>query len=516
MTDGFDVERTLAPLRRAMTVRKLVRWTVAGAGLGALSAAFALATLRARGASPAAPVFLCALVPVLAAVLSLILRPGLDAAARRADTHFELNDRLTTALEFRTSTEPLVLLQRSQTGAVVAGKRLRSGAGTWIAPRELAAAVLAIAVASALFAAPTPPASHASPASGAELARIRHLASEQIPAMTRDLPRGDVKAMRQARHVLARLRRQLRAARTRAQALRAISLAQQQLAHIAARIQPVDRSSAAALAHTLGRYVPEHRGPPNLQAAKALSSIARNLQRANASQKSRIARDLLKAANAARDARTRSLLHKAASALGQGDKRHAQSALRKAAQRLRSGSSARKARSGLAKTQKGLDAAKYNLTASHNGKLQGASLGNEKSKYSHERANSAAPSRRTTSNRRVISRAGKASALNGKRNLAESGQPSDSGGYSLGQQQDASGNGKPRRFGVVYLKGKLTQGTYNVQEGPTGQVQRQVSSSYQHVVARYARSAQEAVDRASLPPSLQTYVRRYFVVLTHP
>lgn len=516
MTDSFDVAHALVPLRRAMTLRQLVRWSVAGAGVGALAAVAALLMLRVNGMTPAGAVGACALAPVIGGVLALVLRPSLAAAARRADTHFDLNDRLTTALEFRASTEPLVLLQRRQTARAISGRSLRGAAGPWVAPRELAAAALAVALAFALFLAPTPSPSRAAPAGAAELARIRHLASEQIPAMTRALPHSNARAMRQARHVLAQLRHQLGRANTKAQALRAISIAQQRLARIAAGLKTANPASAATLAHTLNRYIPEHRGPPNLRAAKALSSIARNLQHAGSAQKARIARDLLKAANAARDARTRSLLHKAASALGHGDKQKARSALRKAANRLHSGSSARKARSGLARTRKALDSAKYRLTPSKNGKLQGASLGNEQTKFSHEPKNSRASSKPNTGNGRIIGRNGPVSGLDGKHDRADSGQPIDSGSQGRFKQQGASEKGKPQGFGLVYLQGKLSKGTYNVQIGPSGQVQRVGPSRYQHVIAEYARSAELAVNKASLPPSLQTYVRRYFVVLTHP
>lgn len=516
MTQSFDIEQSLTPLRRAMTVRHVVRWTIAGTGIGAFVAVLALGGLRVRGGGPTIEAWLCLAAPIAAGLLALARRPSLRDAARRADAHFRLHDRLTTALEFQGSDEPLVLLQRRQTAEAVSGTVLRSAAGAWVVRREAAAAILALLVASALVVVPAPSASHASPAGSAELARIRHLASEEIPALARALPQNNGAALKQAHNVLAHLQAQLRKARTKAQALRAISIAEQRLARITAGLRPVDQPSAATLARALGNYIPEHRGPANLQAAKALSSVARNLTHAGSSQRARIARDLLKAANAMHDARTRSLLRKAASAVGYGDKRRAQAALRKAARRLQSSSTVHKAQSKLSNTQRGLESAKYNLTPSHNGKLQGAALGNEKSKYSHEKANSAAPTGQNVGNKRIINRNSAASGLNGKRNLSESGQPSDSGGYSVGKQQDAAGSAAPKRFGVVYLQGKLSAGSYNTQIGPSGQVRRMSQAEYQRYINRYARSAENAVSRSSLPPSLQNYVRRYFVVLSHP
>jgi hypothetical protein len=499
-----------------MAARRLVRWTVAGAGLGALAAAVVLAGLRVHGNAPAAQVFACLAFPVGAAILALVRRPSLEDAARRADAHFGLDDRLTTALEYRASTEPLVVRQRNQTAAAVAGKSLRAGAGSWVAPRELAGAFVALLAAVILVAVPAPSASHASATSSAELARIRKLAAQEIPALARSLPPSNVRASQEAHQVLAHLQAELKRARTKADALRAISVAERRLARIAASIKPVDQSSASALAKTLSSYIPESRGPASLKAARALTNISRRLRHATPAQKARMASDLLKAANAAHDARTRSLLRKAASAVGYGDKRRAQSTLRKASRSLRQSSSARKVQGSLSKTARKLDSAKYNLSPSRLGKLQGAALSTDQSKVRHDSANGAAPSRGSNLNRRIVNRNSAASGLNGKRNVSESGQPSDSGGYSLGKQQDAAGNGSPKRFGVVYLQGKLSKGTYNVQTGPNGQVQHLSPSQYRLVLAQYARSAEGAVSRTALPPSLRTYVRRYFVVLTHP
>lgn len=515
MSDEFDIEQTLSPIRRAMAVRRLVRWTVAGTGVGAAVAAASLAGLRLHGSGPITAVVVCLLFPAAAIVLSLVLRPTLADAARRADVHFDLQDRLTTALEYRSSNEPLIALQRAQTARATRDKPLASAAGAWLVRRELIGAVLAVLIALGLFVAPSPTASHASPAGAAEVARIRHLASTEIPALQKTLPRNNATATRRARQVLAHLQAQLRRATTRAQALRALSVAQEKLAQIRAAVKPVDPASSAALARALRSYVPEYRGPAQMRAARALSTIARNLNHASSAQKGRMARDLQKAANATHDTKTRSLLRKAASAIGYGDKRRAQKALQRASRRLRNSNSQQKVRKGLDRTSQRLGSTKYNFTSGRLGKLQGEPFqSGRKSKYSHEPANGQAASGNSSSRRDSLSKL--AAGLNGKRNMGESGQASDSGGYSRGKQADVAGHGQPRRFGEVYLKGKLTRGTYNVQVGPTGQVQRLNASGYKHVIADYASTAEDALNRTSLPPSLRTYVRRYFVVLSHP
>lgn len=517
MTGDFDVREALIPVRRAMMLRRVLRWSVAGLALGAGIAAAALLVLRVHGGTVmAAPLLLLAVIPVAGALLALVLRPDFEEAARRTDRHFGLQDRLTTALEFRASNEPLMLLQRRQAGAAISGQKLRSGAGPWISRREVGAAALAFVFAAGLFLAPAPSTSHATRASAAELARIRKLAAQEIPAIERKLPRQNLAAMKQARQVLARLQFQLRHAQTKTAALRSISEAQRALQRIRSHLKPVDPSSAQTLARQLGSYIPEHRGPADLRAAKALTSIAKKLNRATPHQRARMAQDLLKAANATRDRTTRSLLHKAASAVGYGDRKRAQSALKKASSRLRRSTTARKARSGLSRSGNGLDMAKYQLSPSRIGKLQGASLGNEQTKFNHEPGNALSPSQQGAANRPIVNRNLNASGLNNKRNLAESGEASDSGGFSQGKQQEVSGHGHAKRFGVVYLPGKLSKGTYSVQLGPNGKVAHLSPAAYQRILARYARSTAAAVGHTSLPPDLQTYVRRYFVVLSHP
>lgn len=513
MSDDFSIEQALAPVRRAMAARRLLRWTVVGAGAGAAVAATFLAGLRAHGSGPVAAVVLCLAFPSGAALLSLLFRPSLADAARRADVHFGLQDRLTTALEYHSSDEPLMALQRQQTAAATRDKPLASSAGSWLVRRELLGTVLALLVACGLLLAPSPSSSQASPPTNAEIARIRHLASSQIPSLSRNLPRSNSAAGRKAQLVLKRLQNQLRQVRTRAQALRALSVAQQKLARIRDAIKPIDQSSISALAHVLKNYVPEYHGPARLRAARALSTMAKSLNHAGKMLKARVQRDLQKAANVTRDAKTRRLLRKASTAVGHGDKRQAQKSLKQAANQLAKSQAQRQARSGLNRTSSGLGNVKYKLTGGI-GKLQGVLHLQRKSKYSHEQANALSPTRKAPKGR--LSGSKLASGLNGKRTSGDSGHSSDVGGHSLGKQAQVAGNGKPRRFGQVYLKGKLTQGTYNVQVGPTGQVKRLTPSGYRRIVARYASTAEDALNRTTLPSSLRTYVRRYFVVLSHP
>jgi hypothetical protein len=486
---------------------------VVGAGIGATVAAAYLIGLRLHGGGPVAVAALCLAFPAGSAVLSLLFRPTLADAARRADVHFGLQDRLTTALEYRSSDEPLMALQRHQTAAATRNKPLPSAAGAWLVRRELAGAAVALLVAIGLLLAPSPAASHASPAGNAELARIRHLASSEIPALTRSLPHADTAAARKAQLVLKGLQNQLRHVRTKAQALRDLSVAQEKLARIRDSVKPVDKSSISALARALKNYVPEYHGPPRMQAAKALSAMAKSLNHAGTAQKARVQRDLQKAANVTHDAKTRRLLRKASTAVGHGQKRQAQKALKQASNRLVKSQAQRQARSGLNRTSSGLGNAKYKLSGSI-GKLQGVLHVQRNSKYSHEHANALSSARKAPSGR--ISGSKLAAGLNGKRTAGDSGHASDVGGHSLGKQSEVAGNGKPRRFGQVYLKGKLTQGTYNVQLGPTGQVKRLSPSDYKRIMARYASTAENALNRTSLPSSLRTYVRRYFVVLSHP
>jgi len=76
---------------------------------------------------------------LFALVLGIIYWPSILEAARTADRKFSLDDRLTTALEFRESQHPLIDLQRRDVAQRVDGLHLEKSARLSIARRELIA-----------------------------------------------------------------------------------------------------------------------------------------------------------------------------------------------------------------------------------------------------------------------------------------------------------------------------------------------------------------------------------------
>jgi len=79
---------------------------------------------------------------------------------------------------------------------------------------------------------------------------------------------------------------------------------------------------------------------------------------------------------------------------------------------------------------------------------------------------------------------------------------------------DACGGRRGHPGASVYIPGKAGNGAHSIQNGPNGAPLPGSSVPYQQVVGRYAQSAHTALDRASLPSDLQTYVRGYFSAIS--
>jgi hypothetical protein len=67
---------------------------------------------------------------------------------------------------------------------------------------------------------------------------------------------------------------------------------------------------------------------------------------------------------------------------------------------------------------------------------------------------------------------------------------------------------------TVYIPGHQGKGREVVQNGPNGAPLPGAIVPYQQVVGQYAQSAHQALDRAAVPPALQSYVRQYFSTIS--
>jgi len=241
---ALDVRDALRPVIRAMGVGRIARSTLLGFAAGAVGGAVLLAAARLHSFDRA--LLLALLSTALGAVVGVAFGamrwPRPLEAARAADRHFGLDDRLTTALELRSSDSPVATMQRRDVSRRIDGLRLSRSHGRWMRQSEGAAiglAIVALAGTLWLSAALGPTrAPHAASkpvatehARRAVAAQLKHLAAQLRLGLTPQ--QRQTAAMRKLDLVLARLRRQLLNASTQRSALRAISTTQQQLHQLA-------------------------------------------------------------------------------------------------------------------------------------------------------------------------------------------------------------------------------------------------------------------------------------------
>jgi hypothetical protein len=288
---------------------------------------------------------------------------------------------------------------------------------------------------------------------------------------------------------------------------------------------------SASLRGALGGRAATH----NLSAAtlaKELQHLATLLQRYSPSQRQRLAQALQRAANGQSDGQLRAALRQAASWVGQNKIRSGQRAIRRAASLLSRSAAARAEQARLNSINSQLDSLK-NRVAGFSGRSRGTPGANPRQRSRSGRngsnragrvpgAGGATPfkaSGRTYavkpgSRRELLSDARSAPAKTVVRGNSAFQGLSGVSGHSTGEvpQSTSQSTGK---FNALYIPGQQHQGLRTVSLGPKGTPQQSAPIAYRQLLARYEQSAHAALDRASLPPSLQDYVRRYFTVITH-
>lgn len=577
LAEPFDVTVVLAPVRRSMGLVRLGHGMVRGLVAGIVLGLFVL-SLNYLTPIPRASDFAVLMVGVglFAGLLWSGRRwPSPLDAARAADRYFGLEDRLTTALEYRTARAPLAQLQRSDTAQHIVGLPLKQSCGRRFQWPEVGAAAVAVALFGILFAVGTPSTHRSLAASPSDVTRI-HRAALHVPALVHATQHGLTPEEQRSASVLrlqqalARLQRQLLRASTRASALRAISATQQQLHRIAAGLHPISPRAANQLSRALGR------SPGGSKAklassrstlsntTRALNRMANSLSHLNAAQRAALARRLARAANQVSDGTMRSDLHQAASSLAYNDSRTASSALQRAASTLAKSPVSRRTQASVGAASSGLDALKQQVsglgTAGKGAPTGGAPSGKSPGQGSGQGSGAGRGKAHTPG-------AGKGQgSAPGKANHAGSGQGSGRGtgsGQGNGQGSESrkgAGNGRGRgagtgtgqgrgsgqssgsgsgagsggtgghgpgggqgnagphgqgRYTRVYAPGHQSKGPQTVLTGPNGQPLPGSFVPYRDVLQRYAASAHQALGRGALPPSLQAYVRQYFSSISH-
>lgn len=557
----FDVLAVLAPARRQLGLRRVASWAVRGLLAGGIVALLVLGAAHLHRFSAALLIAAGAVVAGLLVGLAIGIRrwPDRLQTARAVDHHFNLHDRLTTALELRTSSLPLSELQRSDAGRRLAGLKPRESARGQLSGRESGAAAVVLTVLLALALVGLPAARGAVQTSYADQQRVHHATQTGIPRIVRkvNLGLGPVTrhdaAMRNLNLALQHLRHQLQHASNRAGALRAISATQQQLHRIAASLHPIKPAAVSQLNRALAsRMSAQQRAEAAGNSQKALKAAASTLQRLarelahmSAAQRAALARSLAKAASTTSDSTLRSALQQAASSLGYQDPKTAASALQEAAAALDRSPSAHAAQSAVNSAAAGLESMKGAVsglssqaggstssgsatTSQTPGSGQGQGSGQGKGNGSGRGKGSGAgqgqgkgsgsgqgQGRGTGTGSGQGTGRGQGSG-NG-RGSSGSGGAGGTGGHGIGGGRGGSGGqGSGHLSTRVYIPGKFGKGTHTIQNGgPSGAPLRGSTVPYRQVIGQYEQTAHTALDRAALPPSMQTYVRQYFSSISH-
>ncbi len=546
----FDVLAIVAPARRQLGLRRVASWAVRGLLAGGIVALLVLGAAHLYLFSAALLIAAGAVVAGLLVGLAIGIRrwPDRLQTARAVDHHFNLHDRLTTALELRTSALPLAELQRSDAGRRLAGLKPRESARGQFSGRESGAAVVVLMVLLALALVGLPAARGAVQTSYADQQRVHHATQTGIPRIVRKVNLGlgpvtrqDI-AMRNLNLALQHLRRQLQHASNRAGALRAISATQQQLHRIAASLHPIRPAAVSQLNRALAsRMSAQQRAEAAGNSQKALKAAASTLQRLarelahmSAAQRAALARSLARAASTTSDSTMRSALQQAASSLGYQDPKTAASALQEAAAALDRSPSARAAQSAANSAAAGLESMKSGVAGltsqtggsassgnaatsqtpgSGQGQGNGSGQGQGKGSGSGQgQGKGSGAGQGQGKGSGAGQGTGRGQGSGNGRGSSGSGGAGGTGGHGIGGGRGGSGGQGSGHLGTrVYIPGKFGKGTHTIQNGgPSGAPLRGSTVPYRQVIGQYEQTAHTALDRASLPPSMQTYVRQYF------
>lgn len=551
---SFDVVRALTPVRRGLTVARVERSALRGLGLGAAVGSLVLLLSHFQAVPHALPVSLglVALLTLAGAVDALRRRPNLLEAARSADRHFALSDRLTTALEFRLAQDSLSSLQRADVLSRLASLDLRDSARPRFNRREVAAVMTCI-VALLVLALLGTAAPRTQPVQSAgDEPRIQR-ASARLPAISRSLESGLTPyerrdpGLRRLQLALTHLQRELMRTSSPATALRAVSSTQQQLQRISASFHPIDRRAAAQLAASLNEAGTQAKRPSagnaaqqSASAADALQKLATRLRRLTPAQRAALRRSLQRASSASSDRALRAAMDRAASSLERGGLQSGSRSLQAAAAALQSAAAQAAAQSAANAANGRLDSLKNEISGlsqspgsqlpstsseSPPGRIPEGSSGRESKGallQSRQGGSGAQQAGRSGSSGRNV---GSGATTGGGQQAGQSagrgrlggagsgpGQGSPGGRASGGGHGDAGPRGQGK-YTTVYVPYVRRNGPRASQAAPEGTQQRRFVP-YSTVIAQYKRSERIALDRGSLPPALQSYVRRYFTAIS--
>jgi hypothetical protein len=568
---------------RRIARRHAVPWLLRGLAAGAVAAALVLLIARvvplaiAQSAVAWWALGTGVALAVVGAGMAWLRRPAPDAAVRRADRLLGLRDRLTTAWEYAGGEAPILRLQRADLAAQAEHVDMRRDLPLTPSRRDVVAPAVGTAVLLAVLLLPNPQdqvlavhtTTHTRIAHATtHVAQAQHSTGTLPRTTLAALPKADRLRQRQIARVLARLQHQLAAARTPAQALKAIAQAQDALKRLANTQAAAQQAALSALASSLLRSAATRplakalrQGNPASIAA-ATRNLAARLAHMSAAQRADVARTMQAAANAAaRDPSLSQALQNAATSLAQQDTSGAQSALAAVGRQA----AADAARAG---QQTALNAANTALDNARND-VSGLSHGTSGSPSGSRGggAGSGKPGQGTAGTGRGAAQTGQGSGQGagrghgkgqgqgagqgngkgqgGKGNGNGKGQGSGQGqgtgqsqgqgagvgqgqgsGSTAGQGQGGGKGGGGARGGNggkgsaatgqrIYVPGPQGRGPSSTTNGVPSAPAGGSPQPWRAVLPAYERAARASLETSALPPDQRALVKRYFDQLSH-
>ena len=521
--DGERIVTALQPWHRRLLTQRFVRWITRGSITGLLLASCLLLISRLV---PWASVLFWALgLGTTCILLSLLIawryRPSLAMTARLVDTQLALHDRLGTAWELRQESSALASLQRRDTLAQLEKHTPTQALSLKLSRTAVIAAAIVTLAFVLLLVLPNP----MTAVLKQQAAFQAHIAQQvqKIEQLRHELAQQattpDAKKQQQAiDQILSDLQKQLAQAKNDTQAQQAIAQAQAKLDQLRNPLTANRSAAQAAASSSL-----QNSANPNLSAvgnalansdpkalADALQKLAAQASKLTPAQRSQLAQQLEKAANAAsNNANLSSSLHQLAKSLADGSQSEINDAANAVQSAANQDAAAQSQQNTLNQTSQQLQQTANNLTASTdntnnpgNATQQGQTQNQGQGQQGQGQGQQGQGQSQTQGQ--------------GQGQTPGQGQGQGKGQGQGGQGQGGQGgnNGAGNQQGKneqVYVPGQTGTGTSTqTNGGNNGVVQSGNAIPYSQVIQEYDQMAHDAIDNSNVSPTMKDLVHDYF------
>jgi hypothetical protein len=505
--EGFDEKSFVAALRpwqSRLAVQQVMRWTTTGLAVGLVLAGLILMVSRL---TPWATVSYWAsgttlVCFVLALGAALWYRPSLHDTAHAIDVRLDLYDRLSTAWELRQTASPLSNLQRRDALQQL-GKHTPASAISLRLRRSTLLFFLFLIVALALLILLPNPMTALVQQQAAFQARV----AKQVAAIDRtrrDLVQQVTTPTAQRAQVDAILRdleAKLQQAKNNTQAQQAIAQAQAKLDQLrnpsaSSRLQARVAASASLQNSNSAnlRMIGQALGTGDSKGlAKALQSLASQVNTLSPAQRSQLAQQIEKAANqASQNPALSSALHQLAKSLADGSQSEVSDAVNAVNAATAQDAAIQAQESAVNQASQSLQQAADSLAVVSNN-AQGQNQGQSQNQQ------------------------GQGQQGQGQGQGQNQGQGQGQGQQGAGGTGSGGNNGAGNKSGKneqVYVSGQIGTGSSTLSNnGSNGIVQPGNAVPYSEVIAQYNQMAHDAIDNSSISPDMKDLVQGYFDTL---